>query len=99
MLHSNGVLLLSWMLKNNKLLTTTIPGKLFYAPYVYSTGVKPNENREVKRRIKQGSDTTEKDQKTKTIDVVSTSTQKAAKFEDRFEDGKVTRVLSKFGNR
>ena len=99
MLHSNGVLLLSWMLKNNKLLTTTIPGKLFYAPYVYSTGVKPNENREVKRRIKQGSDTTEKEQKTKTIDVVSTSTQKAAKFEDRFEDGKVTRVLSKFGNK
>ena len=98
-LHSNGVSLLSWMLKNNKLLTTTIPGKLFYAPYVYSTGVKPNENREVKKRIKQGSDTTEKEQKTKTIDVVSTSTQKAAKFEDRFDEGKVSRALSKFGNR
>ena len=78
------------MLKTGRLLTTTIPGKIFEAPYVYATGVDVSESHQTLEQIKPEVIRTEKDKATDTVSLVPTVNKRAKRnLAERFDKIKV----------
>ena len=95
-LKYNHVSVLSWMVKSGKLLTTTNEENVFKAPFVYATGVRTEESKQVisdaKKQVKQ----TKADKKADTVTINSNTTTEYQEA-DRFGTKSIDRIKSKLG--
>lgn len=95
-LKYNHVSVLSWMVKSGKLLATTNEENVFKAPFVYATGVRIEESKQVisdaKKQVKQ----TKADKKADTVTINSNTTTEY-KEADRFGTKSIDRIKSKLG--
>lgn len=91
----NSTTQLAWMLKTGRLLTTTIPGKIFEAPYVYATGIDVSESHQTLEQIKPEVIRTEKDKATDTVSLIPTVNKRAKRnLAERFDKVKVQHLLN-----
>lgn len=95
-LKYNHVSVLSWMVKSGKLLATTNEENVFKAPFVYATGVRTEESKQVisdaKKQVKQ----TKADKKADTVTINSNTTTEYQEA-DRFGTKSIDRIKSKLG--
>lgn len=95
-LKYNHVNVLSWMVKSGKLLATTNEETVFKAPFVYATGVRTEESKQVvsdaKKQVKQ----TKADKKADTVTINSNTTTEYQEA-DRFGTKSIDRIKSKLG--
>ena len=95
-LKYNHVSVLSWMVKSGKLLATTNEENVFKAPFVYATGVRIEESKQVisdaKKQVKQ----TKADKEADTVTINSNTTTEYQEA-DRFGTKSIDRIKSKLG--
>lgn len=91
--HTNT---LSWMVKAGKLLATTNEQNVFKAPFVYATGVRVEESKQVISDAKSQVKPTKADKKAGTVTINSNTTTEYQEA-DRFGSKSIERIKSKLG--